>query len=91
LPSAFEVNPDQAMTLGLLHDVGKLAVFDRISALRVAARTEIGLPELPVRHLLRAVHEPLGVSARSIGIWAMTRCSRSRVIIASRRRRPAIR
>jgi HD-like signal output (HDOD) protein len=57
---AFDVDPEQAMTLGLLHDVGKLVIFDRISALRSAARGELNLGERPVSRLLRVLHEPLG-------------------------------
>jgi HD-like signal output (HDOD) protein len=57
---AFDVDPEQAMTLGLLHDVGKLVVFDRVSALRTATRREPELRKGAVSRLLRVLHEPLG-------------------------------
>jgi HD-like signal output (HDOD) protein len=57
---AFDVDPEQAMTLGLLHDVGKLVVFDRMSALRTATRGNLHFAERPVLQMLRVAHEPLG-------------------------------
>ena len=38
LSGAFGVGPEQAFLLGLLHDVGKLVVFDRITELRTVQR-----------------------------------------------------
>jgi HD-like signal output (HDOD) protein len=63
LAPALSVNPDEAMTLALLHDVGKLIVFDRISVLRAARRRSIDLPPAFVDALLSAAHEPLGALA----------------------------
>lgn len=60
LAPAFDVDPEQAMTLGLLHDIGKLVVFDRVSALRTATRREPELRKGAVSRLLRVLHEPLG-------------------------------
>jgi HD-like signal output (HDOD) protein len=57
------VNPDEAMTLALLHDVGKLIVFDRMSVLRATRRRTIDLPPDFVQALLSAAHEPLGALA----------------------------
>jgi hypothetical protein len=56
----FDVDPEQAMTLGLLHDVGKLVIFDRVSALRTANRGDLDLRKGAVSRLLRVLHEPLG-------------------------------
>ena len=63
LAPALAANPDEALTLGLLHDVGKLVVFDRISTLRAMRRRSIELPEAFVHALLSMAHEPLGALA----------------------------
>lgn len=63
LAPALSVNPDEAMTLALLHDVGKLIVFDRLSVLRATRRRSIDLPPDFVQALMSAVHEPLGALA----------------------------
>ncbi len=63
LAPALSVNPDEAMTLALLHDIGKLIVFDRLSVLRATRRRTIDLPPAFVQALLSAAHEPLGALA----------------------------
>lgn len=63
LAPALSVNPDEAMTLALLHDVGKLIVFDRLSVLRATRRRSIELPPDFFQALLGAAHEPLGALA----------------------------
>lgn len=63
LAPAFSVNPDEAMTLALLHDIGKLIVFDRLSVLRAKRRRSIDLPPAFLEALLSAAHEPLGALA----------------------------
>jgi len=63
LAPALSVNPDEAMTLALLHDVGKLIVFDRMSVLRAARRRSIDLPPDFFHALLSVTHEPLGALA----------------------------
>lgn len=63
LAPTLSVNPDEAMTLALLHDVGKLIVFDRMSVLRATRRRSIDLPPAFVDALLSAAHEPLGALA----------------------------
>jgi HD-like signal output (HDOD) protein len=63
LAPALSVNPDEAMTLALLHDVGKLIVFDRLSVLRATRRRSIDLPPDFVQALLSATHEALGALA----------------------------
>jgi HD-like signal output (HDOD) protein len=57
---AFRVDREQAFALGLLHDVGKLAIFDRMSTLRTAQRSEFMLTPATVSRVLRLLHEPLG-------------------------------
>jgi len=56
----FDVDGEQAFALALLHDVGKLVVFDRIASLRTAHRGEFDLPAPAVARVLRRLHEPLG-------------------------------
>jgi HD-like signal output (HDOD) protein len=60
LAPAFDVDPETAYTLALLHDVGKLAVFDYISALRQSLHREIRMPEPFLREMLVRLHEPVG-------------------------------
>ena len=43
LAPGFGVIPDEAFTLALLHDVGKLVVFDRLGTLRTELRREVKL------------------------------------------------
>jgi HD-like signal output (HDOD) protein len=60
LAPAFDVDPETAYTLALLHDVGKLAVFDYISALRQGLHREIKMPEPFLHEMLVRLHEPVG-------------------------------
>lgn len=57
---AFRVDPESAYSLALLHDVGKLIVFDHISTLRHERRRELKIPEMFFRQLLWHLHEPIG-------------------------------
>jgi len=61
--SAFAADPDEAFAIALLHDVGKLIIFDRISTLRATRRRSISLPPVFVHRLLQRLHEPLGALA----------------------------
>lgn len=60
---AFAADRDEAFAIALLHDVGKLVIFDRISTLRAARRRSIALPPAFVHQLLQQLHEPLGALA----------------------------
>jgi HD-like signal output (HDOD) protein len=60
LAPAFRVDSDQAFSLGLLHDIGKLAVFDRMSTLRTAQRADFHLHPATMSRVLGLLHEPLG-------------------------------
>lgn len=60
LAKPFRVNPDEAYLLGLLHDVGKLVVFDRLGELRRQLRRDVRLPPAITSVLLRLLHESLG-------------------------------
>lgn len=57
---AFHVPGESAFTIALLHDVGKLVIFDRLTHLRRARKRPLAFPEGFVGALLRELHEPLG-------------------------------
>jgi HD-like signal output (HDOD) protein len=63
LAPAFDVGNEEAFTLGLLHDVGKLVVFDVLTQLRTRHRREIRLPDVFLLDLLNRMHEPVGAMA----------------------------
>jgi HD-like signal output (HDOD) protein len=56
----FSTNQDDAFLLAMMHDVGKLVVFDRIVNLRTVLRRDAKFPAPFVGAVLRLVHEPLG-------------------------------
>lgn len=56
----FGLVPDECFSLALLHDAGKLVVFDVIGALRHETRRDVNIPKSVVSRVLREVHEPLG-------------------------------
>jgi HD-like signal output (HDOD) protein len=60
LAPAFRVAPDEAYALGLLHDVGKLVIFDRLGELRKSLRRDVAFPLPVLGVVLRMLHEPLG-------------------------------
>ena len=85
LAPAFGVDPETAFTLALLHDVGKLAVFDFISARRRDLRREIRMPEAFLYEMLKRLHEPVG--GRAALRWGLgTRAARA---LAEHHRLPA--
>ena len=68
---AFDVEREQAFALALLHDAGKLVVFDRLAALRSRMRRSPNIERTIVRRALRLIHEPmggLGVLAWGLGL-----------------------
>jgi len=60
LARVFGAPADQAFLLGLLHDVGKLAVFDRITEIRSTIHRLVDIDTGVITRLLRVIHEPLG-------------------------------
>jgi len=60
IASAFNADAEEAFGLGLLHDVGKLVIFDRLTTLRIEQRRELVIPPADLRMILRMLHEPLG-------------------------------
>lgn len=61
--AAFEVDQEEAFSVALLHDVGKLVVFDHISSLRNKLRRPVVIPIQWLSALLQSLHEPLGAMA----------------------------
>lgn len=69
LAPAFGVDPDEAFATTLLHDAGKMVVFDVCSTLRHDRRRALHLRDEVLSRVLSAVHEPLGgLAARSWGL-----------------------
>ena len=60
LASPFNADAEEAFGLGLLHDVGKLVVFDRLTTLRIDGRRDFAVAPDDLKRILRALHEPLG-------------------------------
>lgn len=52
--------PETGYSLGLLHDVGKLVLFDAIGSLRAKQRREVRVPPPFLKAMLHELHEPLG-------------------------------
>jgi HD-like signal output (HDOD) protein len=63
LSPAFGTAAEMGFTLGLLHDVGKLVVFDYLTVLRTRHRREIRVSERVLFDMLNRLHEPLGTMA----------------------------
>ncbi len=60
LSPCFGVDPERGFAMALLHDAGKLVLFDRIAALRKAWRREVNLPQHFLLWTLKRLHEPVG-------------------------------
>jgi len=60
LAGTLGADAEQAFTLGLAHDVGKLILFDQVAELRRGLRRQIRLSDRFLSHALRTLHEPLG-------------------------------
>lgn len=86
---AFAADPDEAFTLALLHDIGKLIVFDRLSVLRATRRRAIELPAPFVHQLLQSTHEVLGAVA--VFRWELGPRAASAIADHHRRARQAAR
>lgn len=69
MAGTFGADSEEAFSVALLHDVGKLVVFDQISALRARQRSPVVLPTAWLSAFLRDVHESLGALAASR--WGM--------------------
>ena len=60
---AFNADAEEAFAIALLHNVGQLIIFDRISTVRSANRRAVLLPEGWLDVLITELHEPLGAVA----------------------------
>jgi HD-like signal output (HDOD) protein len=60
LARGFGVPSDEAFAIGLLHDAGKLIVFDALGTLRHDERRDLKIPASVVSRVLQFAHEPLG-------------------------------
>jgi len=88
---AFAADADEAFTVALLHDVGKLVVFDRLSVLRAKRRRAVTLAPDFVHQLLQLLHEPPGALAAlqwGMGDRAATAIGTHHRLAASRGRHP---
>ncbi len=60
---AFNADGEEAFAIALLHNVGQLIIFDRISTLRSTNRRAVSLPDGWLDVLITELHEPLGAVA----------------------------
>lgn len=89
LAPAFGADGEEAFAVALLHDVGKLVIFDRIAALRQANRRPVQLPVEWLSHALEHLHEPLGASAAHQ--WGLGPTAADAIGLHHRRERPSMR
>jgi len=87
LASVCGADPEEAFAVALLHDVGKLVMFDRISALRTARRRSIQLPEAWLSLALGHLHEPLGALAAHQ--WGLGPAAADAIGLHHRKERPS--
>ena len=86
---AFEADAEEAFAVALLHDVGKLVIFDRISALRTAKRKPVLLPDSWLSLVIDQLHEPLGAVASHR--WGLGARAADAIGTHHRRERPSVR
>ncbi|MEO7359899.1 MAG: HDOD domain-containing protein [Gemmatimonadaceae bacterium] len=79
---------EEAFAISLLHDVGKLVIFDRISSLRASKRSAVALPEAWLNSLIEHLHEPLGAVA--VQRWGLGARAADAIGSHHRRERPAL-
>lgn len=89
LASTFGADPEEAFAVALLHDVGKLVLFDRISALRATRRRSVNLPASWLSLAIEHLHEPLGATAAHQ--WGLGAAAADAIGSHHRRERPALR
>jgi len=89
LAPTFQADAEEAFAIALLHDVGQLVIFDRISGLRAAKRKSISLPEAWLAVVVEQLHEPLGAMAAHR--WGLGAAAADAIGSHHRRERPALR
>ncbi len=87
LAASCGADPEEAFAVALLHDVGKLVIFDRISALRTANRRSVQLPDSWLTLALAHLHEPLGALAAHQ--WGLGPAAADAIGLHHRRERPS--
>lgn len=85
---AFGADAEEAFAVALLHDVGKLVIFDRISTLRTAKRKPVVLPDAWLSLVIEQLHEPLGAVAAHR--WGLGPRAADAIGSHHRRERPAV-
>ena len=86
---AFGADAEEGFAVALLHDVGKLVIFDRISALRTSKRKPVRLPDSWLSLVIDQLHEPLGAGASHR--WGLGARAADAIGSHHRRARPALR
>ena len=89
LARSLGADPEEAFCIALLHDVGKLVFFDRISSLRTSKRKAVALPDAWLSLALEQLHEPLGAIAAHR--WGLGARAADAIGAHHRRQRPALR
>lgn len=80
---------EEAFAIALLHDVGKLVIFDCITSLRATKRAPVRLPDDWLNSVLEHLHEPLGAVA--VQRWGLGARAADAIGSHHRRERPALR
>ncbi|MEO7216725.1 MAG: HDOD domain-containing protein [Gemmatimonadaceae bacterium] len=84
----FGLVPDECYSLALLHDAGKLIIFDVIGGLRHETRRDVNIKKSVVSLVLREIHEPLGGIAALQ--WGLGESAAAAVSAHHRRPVPAV-
>lgn len=87
LAPAFGADPEEAFAIAVLHNVGMLVIFDRISGLRAAKRKPVAFPDAWFTTMLDQLHEPLGAMAAHR--WSLGAGAADAIGSHHRRERPA--
>ncbi|MBL0173061.1 MAG: HDOD domain-containing protein [Gemmatimonadaceae bacterium] len=89
LAPAFGADSEEAFSIAMLHDIGKLVFFDQVSALRKSQRRPVNLPDAWLARALEQLHEPLGAAAAHQ--WGLGSAAADAIGSHHRRERPSAR
>ncbi len=89
LAPVFGADGEEAFAVSLLHNVGLLIIFDRISSLRTANRRPVALPPEYLGVLIAELHEPIGAMAAHQ--WGLGSDAADAIGTHHRRDRPSVR